>query len=182
MTGGTPVDSSSNIDLLLGTVTSGNALIESVGTLWYRVTLTTTGNGTNTTTQVNISGGSSGETGQALLWGAQFEELPFVSSYIPTTTTAVTRAADDVICQGLNNTANLGGAMSVSYKVKSLGNTGNFGFIYAIGAIGASDYLSFSTAFSTNNGEDKLTLYSGGAPDNNVIVGGECIYSDSNIF
>ena len=151
-----------------------------IGGGWGRFTITYTPTATGTIgMQIGITDNTSGDT--CLLWGAQMEELPFASSYIVVNSgTPVTRAADVVSCQGLNNTANLGGAMSVSYKVKSLGNTGNFGFIYAIGAIGASDYLSFSTAFR-NNGEDKLTLYSGGAPNNNVFVGGD-IYSDSNIF
>lgn len=73
---------------------------------WFRVTVT--GLAVDTFTAVNLGGlvgmtdpsgflnyvgdGTSG----VYMWGFQIEEAPFPSSYIPTTTAAVTRAADNI--------------------------------------------------------------------------------------
>jgi len=44
-----------------------------------------------------------GSTTEFHLWGAQLEELPFASSYIPTTTAAVTRSGDNCVVTSLGN-------------------------------------------------------------------------------
>lgn len=82
--------------------TSASGGIQNVGNGWYRVTLTAT---TDTATAVtmyisfNSGGGALDATdtvsnSSGYLWGAQFEQASTASSYIPTTTVAVTRAAD----------------------------------------------------------------------------------------
>jgi hypothetical protein len=92
-----------NVDTLAITgLSSATAKIEDYGNGWFRCSITATNNsasGGNGYMQIQIgNNGSITQTGNGTnglhLWGAQFENGSFSTSYIPTTTATVTRNAD----------------------------------------------------------------------------------------
>jgi hypothetical protein len=100
-------------DLLNGTVqiigTSATGTIEDVGNGWFRCSITsessnTTGSGlsisANNDSSVIFPSYTGDGTSGLYLWGAQLEEGETPSSYIPTTTAAVTRSADVLSMEG----------------------------------------------------------------------------------
>ena len=94
----------------VGTIDAGvSATIQAVGNGWYRCAVTkTTGTGVSTsrqriyTTNANNVFATGDGTSGILLWGAQLEAGAFPTSYIPTTTATVTRAADVASITGSN--------------------------------------------------------------------------------
>lgn len=88
---------------------SGGASIVSIGNGWYRVVVTKTATATAPSTfQIRVSNtaGATNYTGDGTsgiyIWGAQLEQGEFPSSYIPTTSAQVTRAADGMSITGSN--------------------------------------------------------------------------------
>ena len=78
--------------------TGVNGSVTPVSNGWYRITVTGTGVGGGTVTAGILPYDSVLTTGDGVkglyIWGAQLETGPVATSYIPTTTTQVTRAAD----------------------------------------------------------------------------------------
>lgn len=100
LSGGTSIDAYADFDFISKSFSGVSSGVDSVAFSelddgWYRVELISFGNSSNNVVRYGV-GGSAGAaaTGDFYVWGAQLEELTFASSYIPTTTAAVTRTAD----------------------------------------------------------------------------------------
>ena len=94
----------------IGTLVNCTATIVAYPNGWYRCTVTSTPTATNANAIANIGASSNGTTqtytgdgsNAVILWGAQLEAGAFPTSYIPTTTAAVTRSADLASISGSN--------------------------------------------------------------------------------
>lgn len=125
-----------------GTVVS----LTSIGDGYYRATLTGANNSSGNTTLVarinpaaENSGG--GGTGTVIAWGAQLEAGSFPTSYIPTTSAQVTRAAD---------VATMTGANFSSWYRQDEGTVVTSGDINSIGGSAFPAFLSVDDTSSNN--------------------------------
>jgi len=99
---------------------------------WYRCSITfTVPSGTDLThncvrvqivdSNYNLLFAGDGSTINTYLWGAQLEELPFATSYIPTTTAAVTRTAEVCRISGNNVPSYVDKSMTIICDADILG-------------------------------------------------------------
>lgn len=96
--------SNAKFDLTNGTIvsdTTGTAKIQSVGNGWYRCSITQAYTSGQTNMQWSFDNRLS--TGNLYLWGAQIEASTYITSYIPTTSTSVTRLADSCYKTGISS-------------------------------------------------------------------------------
>jgi hypothetical protein len=141
----------------VGTVSAGvTASITPVGNGWYRCAVTrTTGTGatasrqriysTNADNTLSTGDGTSG----IYIWGAQLEANAFATSYIPTTTTALTRNADVASMTGTNFSSWYNaseGTVFGEYQTVSAGTTQ---FLAAITSVSETDRITLGQTTTT---------------------------------
>jgi hypothetical protein len=137
-----------------GSVVFDSASIEALANGWYRCVLlvhsTSTENLGPGYGAAGADGSQNGVSGDTrYVWGAQLEAAAFVSSYIPTTSAAATRAADLVTCIGTLETVLEGTIASTVVDIDLSAPQDNFwGFI---GSTVGSDPSPLSTRSLNNN-------------------------------
>jgi len=89
----------------LGSISQSQLVRLTLTNTWQRVEVTHTFLADNTTAAIIIKNDSD-TADEALFWGAQFENLPYATSYIKTEGTEITRAADVVANAGNTSTFN----------------------------------------------------------------------------
>ena len=152
LTGGTSVAKFLTINALTGVFVSGDAAytITSVGNNWYRLSISITNNGTNTTYNLqNYTTADTVNTNSLALWGSQLEAGSFATSYIATTSASATRTADAASMTGTN--------FSSWYNQAQ-------GTIYA-------DATTYMDVTNTANRTDTVTISEGTASTNSMLLG-----------
>jgi hypothetical protein len=131
---------------------------------WYRLILTTT---TSTGTSVRLRPFFSTTGGTVNVWGGQIEEGAFATSYIPTTTATVTRAADVASITGTNFSSFYNQTEGTVFSEYSrLANIA--GRIFTFNDTTSSDQIRFNGTVSTAIRPD-WQIIDGGSTQANVL-------------
>jgi hypothetical protein len=156
----------SNVVLRLSEA-NGNSTTSSsftVTTSWQRIafTVTTAAGATSVSTVI----GTSSSTANLFIWGAQLEVGAFPTSYIPTTTATVTRAADVASITGSNFSSFYNQTEGTVFADGSIYNTGANRFIVDINDSGVTEEIAlyWTTGFSSlvnNNGVSQANSFGG---------------------
>ena len=149
----------SNFNLTTGTVTSGTGTIVAVGNGWYKCSIVgTLLAGLNRLRIVNFST----TLGLNLyLWAAQWELGSFDTSYIPTTTSQVTRTADTATMTGTNFSSWYNaseGAVCCEFQLSNIAANNRIAF--DLNDNGTNNRFAYRSI--TTSGNDQLVVRSGG--------------------
>jgi hypothetical protein len=148
---------------------SGNVLfssksIQAISNGWYRCVLTVT---TSTVTTLlaglyatDTDGNSSSINSSIFLWGAQVEAGAFPTSYIPTTTTALTRSADVASVNTLSPWYNASAGTTYFEGVSFDTATGSFPIAYQFNDGSANNRMQISR--NNGSGAARMSVISGG--------------------
>lgn len=158
-----------NFDLTNGVVGSSGAgvtrsSITSIGNGWYRLEAVFANSDAtsvivgviSSTTDAWAPGLSISTTGNFYLWGAQLENATFASSYIPTTTVAVTRNRDALSYTTASNFDRTTGTMYVEAQLASVAGTS------IILALPISSYFFLANSATTVQASDATNSVSSG--------------------
>jgi hypothetical protein len=173
---GLQADHSAFFNLSAGTIgtlgTNSSASIEAYQNGWYRCVVTSTNTISNlnnliptvmpATADNQAFNWNAAGTETIFAWGAQMEEASFASSYIPTTTTSATRAADNVTTTGSLETVMAGTTASVLLDARMIPSSGTQGGSMLGQTSNPGDRI-ISPVFNSNNSFDVL-MGGGGLP------------------
>jgi len=117
--------------------TGVTATIASVGSDWYRCTISATSDSNGTArNSIYVLDGTASEsytgdgTSGLYIWGAQLEAGAFATSYIPTTTATATRAADSAVVTPISSFYNQ--AEGTLFAEGSAAGTTAFGALFSV--------------------------------------------------
>ena len=176
-----------------GTVNGGTASMQNYGNGWYRCIYTSSGmvsgNPTVFFAPSDSPNGTNAVSGSSIyFWGAQLETGSVATSYIPTTTAAVTRNADVVLVSGAvsGSIGQTSGTIYAEVDIRLLGSARNF--IAANLNSNTTDFVSFQIN-SSNQFFARMRNKTGSLVD--VVASGvtttagihklACSYSSGNI-
>lgn len=151
----------------LGTVSNCTAAMTSIGNGWYKCSITyTTTSAASARFSIygtDTNGSTSGTNGTSFyIWGAQLEAGSTPTSYIPTTSTTVTRSADQLSINKTSNWFNsTNGTLSLSHDAASgqpLLGDGSSTIISSLGAGTVNiDYSNTQLSVVTQSGQSNNT-------------------------
>jgi len=145
-----------NIKVNQATLSYSNGTFYNVTTNWQRIT--DTGSSPDTNLFIDLTTGSALPAGTIFyIWGAQIEAGAFPTSYIPTTTAAVTRSADVASISGANLTSWYNYSEGTFYGEVNFNSTLKNLFSTIIGVNGNGNNGIMSAAYGTSAYPNKVT-------------------------
>ena len=151
--------SSLSIASTYGSGNPTNVILEDYGNDWWRIGFTFVADGTSGNFEIDVDRDFGSDTTSIETWGWQLETLSYVSSYIPTNGSTVTRNQDVASRSGISNLINSNEGVLYA-EISALGGSGTNRYITL--SDGTADN-SVRIYFNSNNTQLSGQLRSGGS-------------------